>query len=185
MMSLASPDEPGPAAAGPSPRSAGFGFSVGIGRGKVMSMSAELDARIEASDGTERIVLQGELDMSTCPVLQEHLDRIESTTSGIEIDLQAVSFMDSSGLRCMIDARSRAMKDGRVLRLLNPSARVTRLFEIAGIADWLMEPESLQQGGGPSRADPTTQDPREAADFGPSGPAIDDPDTGPILGAAL
>jgi anti-sigma B factor antagonist len=136
-----------------------------------MSLPAELDARIEAFDGIERIVLQGELDMSTCPILVEHLERIESTTSVIEIDLEGVRFMDSSGLHCMIDARSRAVKEGRALRLLNPSARVRRLFEIAGMGDWLVDPESDRQGG--------------AADFGPSGSGIDDPDTGPIIGAAL
>jgi anti-sigma B factor antagonist len=150
-----------------------------------MSLPAELDARIEAFDGIERIVLQGELDMSTCPILVEHLERIESTTSGIEIDLEGVRFMDSSGLHCMIGARSRAVKEGRVLRLLNPSARVRRLFEIAGMGDWLMDPESGPQGEGSGQSDPGIGDPGEAADFGPSGSGIDDPDTGPIIGAAL
>jgi anti-sigma B factor antagonist len=150
-----------------------------------MSLQAALDARIETFDGIERIVLQGELDMSTCPILIGHLERVESTTTGIEIDLEGVRFMDSSGLHCMIDARSRATKDGRVLRLLNPSARVLRLFEIAGMADWLIDPESGQQGEEPGQADPRIADPAEGANFGPSGSGIDDPDPGPIIGAAL
>ncbi|MEA2522144.1 MAG: hypothetical protein QOI81_1790 [Actinomycetota bacterium] len=111
---------------------------VGAGMKEVtVSLPAQLDVRMETLDGTKRMTLNGELDMSTCPVLQEGLDALMGTPSAIEIDLAGLMFMDSSGLSCMLAAKKRANEEGQGLRLVNASTQVQRLFEIAGVRDFL------------------------------------------------
>ena len=53
------------------------------------------------------------------------------------LDLASVTFIDSSGLRVLIDAHRRAEADGRVLVIVHPSPPVSRLFEISGLTNHL------------------------------------------------
>jgi anti-sigma B factor antagonist len=80
------------------------------------------------SDGA--VVLRGDIDMAGGPVLEAALlDRPEPS---ITIDLAGVSFIDSSGLRSLLEASRRARSlDGEVvLRSVGPE--VARLLEITG-----------------------------------------------------
>ncbi len=81
------------------------------------------------------LAVTGEIDAHTAPMLAEAIDSAEQ--SELEIDLSGVEFVDSSGLRVLIDAHQRADADGRTLRLARPSAAVQRLFEISGVDDYL------------------------------------------------
>jgi anti-anti-sigma factor len=46
-----------------------------------------------------------------------------------------VSFMDSSGLRVLLDLHQRAGEAGRRLVLRTPSQSVTKLLEVSGLSD--------------------------------------------------
>jgi len=48
-----------------------------------------------------------------------------------------VTFMDSSGLRVIIQAEQRERGAGRSLVITRPTAALTRLFEIAGLSEFL------------------------------------------------
>ena len=80
------------------------------------------------SDGV--LVLSGEIDSYTAPDLASRLN----DTKVEVVDLSAVTFIDSSGLRTLIEAdRSRQDAGGRIV-LRAPSAPVQRLLEISGLA---------------------------------------------------
>jgi anti-anti-sigma factor len=94
-------------------------------------MGFDFQARTESQNGMTSIALGGELDMETAPVLQEALAQAERTgASTIVLDLQDLSFMDSTGLMAFLSARDRAELDGHdlILSSAGPSAR--RLFHI-------------------------------------------------------
>lgn len=77
------------------------------------------------------VALCGELGLGGVEAVQEEMRRVEQTDAGrIIVDLTALEFMDSKGLRAMlqIDARSRANGDRVVFLRGGPS--VQRLFEI-------------------------------------------------------
>lgn len=76
------------------------------------------------------ITLSGEIDASTVPMLVKHL---HATTDDVVVDLSAVGFIDSSGLRALIGAHQTL--DGRdsTLTLRNPSPAVMRLFELSSV----------------------------------------------------
>ena len=101
-----------------------------------------LDLNTENDGDTVRIVLSGELDISTAPRVEEELRRVEDGHPPvIVLDLSALEFMDSTGLRVIVSADGRAREEDRSLRLVRgPEAvqrifRVTRLDERLEIAD--------------------------------------------------
>ncbi|MDX6672928.1 MAG: hypothetical protein QOH11_346 [Solirubrobacteraceae bacterium] len=82
--------------------------------------------------GDEHVVaLEGALDLGGVEAVQDLMRRVEQSDAGrIIVDLSALQFMDSSGLRAMlgIDARSRA--NGNRVVFLRGGPAVQRLFEI-------------------------------------------------------
>lgn len=90
-------------------------------------------AQVGSGRGPTKIVLGGELDMATAPILEEHLLRAESDgATTILIDLRELTFVDSSGLHAFLSARSRAEMNGRQLLLIGAKAPVRRVFELTG-----------------------------------------------------
>jgi anti-sigma B factor antagonist len=76
------------------------------------------------------IVAEGELDLTGGPVLEQVLHGCEAAGESIAIDLSRVTFVDSSGLRCLIGASQRSAFRGGRVRLIAPNAVVRRLLEI-------------------------------------------------------
>jgi anti-sigma B factor antagonist len=81
---------------------------------------------------THRVSLSGEFDISTAPRLR-HALYDETSADEVVGDLSGVTFMDSSGLRSLLEVRSKLEADGRRLVLVDLPDQVRRLFEVAGI----------------------------------------------------
>ena len=63
----------------------------------------------------------GELDLSTVPVLAEAVGRIKPEAGAVTLDLSELSFMDSTGLRLLIELTLRARREGWKLSMLRPA----------------------------------------------------------------
>lgn len=83
------------------------------------------------------LVLAGEIDALTAPLLGEMLSPLPGDDGDVRLDLRDVEFIDSSGLRVIIEAHQRATDAGRRLVLAAPSRSVRRLLEISGLNDHL------------------------------------------------
>jgi anti-anti-sigma factor len=81
------------------------------------------------------LLCQGELDLASAPALLETLNRLmgEETLLPIVLDLSGVGFMDSSGLRALIEADRVRREAGRSMALLSPSAPVVRVLELVNL----------------------------------------------------
>jgi anti-sigma B factor antagonist len=80
------------------------------------------------------LVLDGEIDAYTTPQLAEHVASFPSGfDDGLVVDMAAVTFMDSSGLRILVDLNGRAAEAGVGMTLRSPSRAVTRVIEISGL----------------------------------------------------
>jgi anti-sigma B factor antagonist len=88
-------------------------------------------ARTEERAGTALIVAEGELDLVGAPRLIEALPG--SGTSPVVLDLDAVGFMDSSGLRSLLEARQACLDAGRTFAIARPSHAVQRVLELADL----------------------------------------------------
>lgn len=86
--------------------------------------------QLQITPTDEGFRLQGELDMATADDLSQLLR--DSSTSGdlIVLDFSGVSFMDSSGLRALLEAAGRPNENGSVV-ILNPSPQVRRVLDIS------------------------------------------------------
>ncbi len=85
-----------------------------------------------------RITLEGELDISTAPELEAALhEAADESADPCVLDLRALTFMDSSGLRTILSANNAARRDGWTLRLVAGPRAVQRVFEICGVSSSL------------------------------------------------
>ena len=80
--------------------------------------------------------LVGELDSLAAGQLAETLDKIDSRASGVVLDMQGVTFIDSSGLRTLIQARQMFPDDPSALTLRGAQSSTTRLLELTGLTDY-------------------------------------------------
>lgn len=80
-------------------------------------------------------MVSGEIDAHSVTSLSDHLSECTATDGDVVIDMSAVTFMDSSGLRLLIDLRQRTEAAPHDLVLRSPSAAVLRLLEVAGLDD--------------------------------------------------
>jgi anti-anti-sigma factor len=83
--------------------------------------------------GPSMVALSGEIDAQSASALAQRLDALFDGDGPVEIDLAAVSFIDSSGLQVLIVLHQRADDAHRRLVLRSPSRPVVRLLEITGL----------------------------------------------------
>lgn len=80
----------------------------------------------------------GDIDLATVPLLRERLDAtVEAGTRRVIVNLQNVSYIDSSGLALLLSRTRRLMAAGGVLSLVNASDQVMRSLQIARLVDIL------------------------------------------------
>ena len=83
------------------------------------------------NDDRLAIIPTGELDMSTVRELDDAVRAAEATDAKrIVIDLSEVTFMDSSGLKLLLEAHARSQANSNRLRLIRGPRRVQRVFEL-------------------------------------------------------
>ena len=95
---------------------------------------------VETTSHSDRCVItpSGDLDMSTAETLEAAIRAAEATDAQrIVIDLSGVTFMDSTGLRLLLQADARSRSDSQRLRLVRGSRRVQRVFELTNTEDLL------------------------------------------------
>jgi anti-anti-sigma factor len=87
-----------------------------------------------------RVEVEGELDVATAPLLDEALKQAEASDAArIVIDLGGVSFIDSTGLRALLEANARDAEGEATGRLgiTGGSDQAEKLFKLAGVRDKL------------------------------------------------
>lgn len=97
-----------------------------------------LEVESEERDGLVHVALRGELDLSTVSKVQEELDRVDAAGPPVVVlDLSKLSFLDSTGLRCVITAAERARDAGRRFVVVRGPDPVQRVFSITRLEDRL------------------------------------------------
>ena len=93
----------------------------------------------------------GELDLSGAALLEGEVDRLlgDPGVATIVLDLRALDFMDSSGLRLVVVTDMRARGAGRRFVLVRGGETVHRVFEITRMSDRLEfvdDPAAVTEG---------------------------------------
>jgi anti-sigma B factor antagonist len=97
-----------------------------------------LDVMSEDRDGLVHVALVGELDLSTVAKVQEELRKVEAASPAtLVVDLSKLSFLDSTGLRCIVTADERARAEGRRIVIVRGPDAVQRVFAITRLEERL------------------------------------------------
>jgi anti-sigma B factor antagonist len=77
------------------------------------------------------VVLDGEIDIATCPAIRRLLmAAISGGDVHLAVDMSGVTFIDASGIGVLVAAANRARQAGGGLSLLAPSPQVRRLLDV-------------------------------------------------------
>lgn len=88
----------------------------------------------EYDNGTTVLAVRGEVDVYTAPRLREKL--VELVSKGkheIVVDLEAVDFLDSTGLGVLVGGLKRLRSHEGDLSLVCTQQRILKVFEITGL----------------------------------------------------
>jgi len=86
------------------------------------------------NETTSLLVLEGELDVATAPVLLEYLQLLNAgSPANICLDLSGLEFVDSTGLGLLVTMHKRARTEGTSFTLVAPSEQFLKLLEVTGL----------------------------------------------------
>ena len=100
-----------------------------------MTDEHDVPSRLSIDCAGTTLVVAGELDAHSAPALRERISAADDAET--VLDMSGVTFMDSSGLRVLIDAHQTVAGRGSRLVVHAPSQSVRRILEIAGVLDHL------------------------------------------------
>ncbi|MGI8593472.1 MAG: STAS domain-containing protein [Solirubrobacteraceae bacterium] len=99
---------------------------------------ALLEVDTHEENGTIRVALVGELDISSAPRVEEEIERLEAAKPAVLVlDLRGLAFMDSTGLRLIVGADARAREQGRRLAIVRGPDVVQRIFRVTRLDERL------------------------------------------------
>ena len=87
---------------------------------------------VERVGDRRRVMVRGELDAATASRLVEDLKNDVEQDGDLELEMSGVSFVDSTGLRALLQL-AKALEGRGTLLLRNPSRNVQRLLDITGV----------------------------------------------------
>ena len=76
---------------------------------------------------------RGEIDLGTVDEVRRAIERAHDSSSTLVLDLSGVGFLDTSGLRLVVEQNNRARDHGYRLELIPGPPPVQRVFQIAGL----------------------------------------------------
>jgi anti-anti-sigma factor len=94
---------------------------------------------VAAAAGTVTVSVEGELDLANCESLRAVLREVTSRKPDqVVVDLAQLSFLDSSGIRCLIGAAQDAQAGETRLVVRQPQPSVRRVMEVCGVDELLL-----------------------------------------------
>jgi anti-anti-sigma factor len=98
----------------------------------------DLTLRSEREGAIHSICLSGELDLATADAVNDEIMRVEASDAGsIILDLSGLTFIDSTGMRLVVNAATRSRADSDRLTLLRGGPAVQRAFQLTGLEEQL------------------------------------------------
>ncbi len=99
-------------------------------------MSGKMIITKTLDQGTLRMALEGRLDTTSSPELEEELNSSLDGVTGLVFDFSRLDYLSSAGLRVILSAHKRMSRQG-FMKLCNVNDTVREIFEITGFSDFL------------------------------------------------
>lgn len=102
---------------------------------------------IEDRDSRTSLRLRGELDLPTVAACKAPLfEALQRPAPVVVVDLSELSFIDSTGLRLLLDLKRALELAGTKLKLGEISAPAARVLEISGVDSWFETDRTSRSG---------------------------------------
>ena len=82
------------------------------------------------------LALEGRLDTTTAPQLEEEVKAITPDITSLELDFAALEYISSAGLRILLSAQKTMNKQGE-MKIKNVCEDIMEVFDITGFSDIL------------------------------------------------
>lgn len=106
-------------------------------------MAASLDVDVYDRNDWTVIAVLGEVDLATAPRLESLFGEHVKDGARIVVDLQGVSFMDSTGLRVLIAAHRQLDERAGQFAVVPGSGAVARLLDLTGVDQQMSTHDSV------------------------------------------
>lgn len=84
--------------------------------------------------GTNIVVVEGEVDLYTAPLLRRRVDQIvESGRRDLVLDLRPVTFIDTAGLGALVGCQETTTRHAVSLELVCDQPRLRKILRITGL----------------------------------------------------
>lgn len=101
-------------------------------------MSPSLAIHVDTEDNRMVVSPMGEIDYGNVADLRARLLEIaKEPTEVVIIDLRDVTFLDSTALSVLVQAKQRFKEQDTEMSVVNPQRRVARILELAGLVGYL------------------------------------------------
>ena len=87
------------------------------------------------SDGILTIALEGRLDTTTAPELEQEIKNLDGVTE-LVMDFARLDYISSAGLRVLLSAQKKMSKQGS-MKVIHANEMVLEVFEVTGFSDIL------------------------------------------------
>jgi anti-sigma B factor antagonist len=96
-------------------------------------MDGELSVSVRSERGAVIAEVAGEIDLSTVAGLRERLSRLTDSGQPLIIELNQVTFIDSTGLGVLVSVARQTAAHGSALHVVSSQPHTRRLLELTGI----------------------------------------------------
>ena len=100
-------------------------------------MDDEQPFRVQRRHDGDVVVVtpEGDVDLETVEPIQAELEAAYARARAVVLDLRAVTFIDSSGVRLLVEAELLSRRDGFAFLVVRGPEPVERLLDLAGLTD--------------------------------------------------
>lgn len=105
-----------------------------------LSTTSTMNLTIEsiAADGYSQLILSGDVDTKTAPSLLEALTNMElASIAELRIDMAAVGFLSSAGLRALVFAKQKMPYESRLI-LVGTNSEISEVIVKTGLTQAVM-----------------------------------------------
>ena len=93
---------------------------------------------INVKKSTEEIIIEveGRLDTTTAPNLDQAINEVVNNTKKLVLDIKALEYISSAGLRVLLSAQKKMQKTGSMI-VKNVCEEIMEIFDMTGFTDIL------------------------------------------------
>ena len=88
------------------------------------------------SDGILTIALEGRLDTTTAPELEQEIKSSPDGVTELVMDFAGLDYISSAGLRVLLSAQKKMSKQGS-MKVIHANEMVREVFDVTGFSDIL------------------------------------------------